>query len=159
MRNGLKDIAFALLLFVLGTGLASAFQTEEADFPSKPDFSIEITPTGLVSIMATCNDDIQNQGEKDIDCEGPCSRKCNDDLIKYLVAGGIAALFIFSGVVLWKRKLFSRKPKEVFAADPKLVAYVQNVIAKGYSKEQTTRALLNAGWEGRKIDDALASVK
>jgi hypothetical protein len=159
MRKGLKDIAFVLLLFVLGTGLASAFQTEDADFPSRPDFSIEITPAGIVSVIATCNDAIQNQGEKSIDCEGPCSRKCGTDMIKYLAAGGIAALFIFSGIVLWKRNIFSRKPRTDIAADPKLAAYVQNAIIKGYSKEQIKKALLNAGWTEQRIDNALNVVK
>ena len=59
-----KTSIILLIVFFLASSSASAFQTEEADFPLKPDFSIEITPTGLVSIIATCNDGINNQGDE-----------------------------------------------------------------------------------------------
>ena len=48
--------------------------------------TLSLKPDISLSCQATCNDATQNQGEKGIDCGGPCSVPCNNDKTIYIWA-------------------------------------------------------------------------
>ena len=95
-----------LITFLLLINIATAFlPTKPADFPSTPDFSVIIKPNNQIN-LATCNDNIQNQNEEDVDCGGPCDacRKSTGNLMIYgLIVLGV--LIILTVVyILMKKK-------------------------------------------------------
>jgi hypothetical protein len=64
-------IILTVLLFVFGCT------------PKEPEPVVEVEPEPVVpEVKMTCNDNIENQGEEDVDCGGPCDAcpTCKDDV-------------------------------------------------------------------------------
>ena len=129
-----------------------------------------------VVVTATCSDRIQNQGERGIDCGGPCA-SCVVEVqtpaprsppkkpatveaagfSSIILAALIMGILILSvgGFVFYHR----REQPISFAGTPQqqLLQAIKLNLSKGFSQDQVQQQLVDIGWSPHLIDQAFAT--
>jgi hypothetical protein len=129
-------------------------------------------------IQPNCYDKIKNQGEKDIDCGGPCSAciiEENPALIQqcclfricwfkfiicwywWLLILFLIICFIVHQQIKEKKKYLELQKQKIILTQPpeaRLQNYIEKTLAMGYSKDRIRTVLLRGGWKQDMVDNA-----